>query len=373
MNTLDYANKLEFEQFVQYMKEHIFDKDAECAASVNVRINEVKKNNGILLTGLTFVRENENISPTIYLEGFYREYKEGKSLEVCTRELYDSYICSRPYEMIDIGFFEDFDSVKENLYPRVINTEMNRHMLDEMPHFEYGDLSIGFFVDYDNPDKEIKGSIRILNEHLDRWEITPRELLDAAMENDRNKKNYEIKPMISILSDMFDEEVSDLFFEGMRGDHAMYVLKGEKGYYDATSMIYPDIFEEHAQYINDSFYVLPSSLHELILVSAQSELCHGLKHFKEMVKEINDTEVAREEVLSYNVYFYDQEEKALFRTDTGEKMQIVDNTPVIKMLINSKDLEPKKDSIKEKMEGYKAVVKTTEPVQKNGSKNMIRE
>lgn len=359
MSTLDLKNNLEFEEFVQHMQEHVFDTEPDCAQNTEVRIEHVKKNNGIVLTGLTFKREDENIAPTIYLENIYEDYQNGKSLHFCIEELKDMYLRNRTIPGIEMNFFNDFSIVKDKIHPRVINTDMNQHMMDEMPHFEYGDLSIGFFVDISEPNLHLNGSIRVKNEHLAGWEITPKELLEAAILNDREKREYEIKPMVSVLSDMLDEDLEDLLFEGMREESGMYVFKNDIGSFGAVGMIYQDLLDEHAQYINGSFYVLPSSVHELILVSAESKLCSGVENFRNMVQEINSSELATEEVLSNNVYFYDKEAKALYRTDTGEKMIIVDNSPVIKLVVEPKDLEPKKESIKDKMAGYKEVVRNS--------------
>ena len=379
MNTLDLGNKLELEEFCQYMKEHFFDDDPALADKALIRIDHVNKNNGVVLTGITIMMEDENIAPTIYLNDMHNDYKDGKSLHNCLDRLRYDYRTNRIEESINISFFEDFSTVKGMLHPRIINTAMNQNMLEEMPHFEYGDLTIGFYADVKADTLGARGSIRVLNAHLAMWEVTPKELLEAAIENEMNGMSYEIKTMEQIIGDMVGEEVSDLFMEGVRGDRGMYVLKknGSDEHFGATGMIYPDLLEEHAKNINDSFYIIPSSLHELILISANSRICPGVSEMREMVKEVNETQVDREDILAENIYFYDKEARALYRTDTGDVMHIVDNTPVIKLVVNPKDLAPKKESIKEKMEGYKAVVKNTEPSAKKTApdhkKDSVRE
>ena len=62
--------------------------------------------------------------------------------------------------------------------------------------------------------------------------------------------------------------------------------------------------------INDNFFVIPSSIHELILIPESFGM--NRQQLEAMVKEINETEVAREEVLSDTVYYYDREKECIF-------------------------------------------------------------
>ena len=64
------------------------------------------------------------------------------------------------------------------------------------------------------------------------------------------------------------------------------------------------------QYLKDDFYVLPSSVHEVIIVTA-AEAPEGSAGLSDMVSEINKTQVDAEEVLSDHVYYYDRDKKKL--------------------------------------------------------------
>lgn len=153
----------------------------------------------------------------------------------------------------------------------------------------------------------------------------------------------------------------------------MFVVTNESKIHGASAMLRADLLEEHANMVDSSFYVLPSSIHELIFVHGHG----GPDDVREMVCEINDEQLDLSEVLAYNAYFYDKDEKLLYRLDTKEPMHIVNNMPYFKLILDSKDLEiPKRESIKEKMEGYKAIVKNTEPAKKNTpdmKKDTVRE
>jgi hypothetical protein len=67
-----------------------------------------------------------------------------------------------------------------------------------------------------------------------------------------------------------------------------------------------DFLGNVAEELESDFYILPSSLHEIILVLEQDAPAKEL--LKEMVEDVNQCQVSEEEFLSDNVYFYSREE-----------------------------------------------------------------
>ena len=62
--------------------------------------------------------------------------------------------------------------------------------------------------------------------------------------------------------------------------------------------------------IGENFYILPSSIHEVIIIAeSQSPSKDDLQ---DMVRDINETQVDAEELLSDTIYYYNFKEKALF-------------------------------------------------------------
>jgi hypothetical protein len=102
----------------------------------------------------------------------------------------------------------------------------------------------------------------------------------------------------------------------------MYVLTTESGTLGASALYYPDVKEKAAEVIGCSYYVLPSSTHEVILVPDaagidEKELCS-------MVKQANRTVVEPKDVLSDNVYHFDKDTKELSKvSDDRERDSIV--------------------------------------------------
>ena len=65
---------------------------------------------------------------------------------------------------------------------------------------------------------------------------------------------------------------------------------------------------EFAQQKGD-FYILPSSIHEAIFIPASENV--DAEELKTMVREVNETQVPKEDFLSNEVYFYNAKEDEL--------------------------------------------------------------
>ena len=85
-------------------------------------------------------------------------------------------------------------------------------------------------------------------------------------------------------------------------DIPLYVLSNHMGRNGAIAMVYEGMLKDFATVLDHDLIILPSSIHEVLLVPYEEELC--MEELKEMVRHINRTEVAEEEVLSDNVYIY---------------------------------------------------------------------
>jgi hypothetical protein len=89
----------------------------------------------------------------------------------------------------------------------------------------------------------------------------------------------------------------------------MYILSNHKGINGATCLLYENVLYEFAQLIQSDFYILPSSIHEIILVPYDKTI--SKETLADMVKDVNRTQVARDEVLSDRVYFFSRKNNAI--------------------------------------------------------------
>ena len=103
------------------------------------------------------------------------------------------------------------------------------------------------------------------------------------------------------------EEVFPVEWEGER--EILYVLSNRLRSFGAAAVLYEERLEMIGEVLGENYYVLPSSVHEVIIIPESD--APGQKKLSEIVTEINETQVDDEEVLSNNAYYYDREKREL--------------------------------------------------------------
>ena len=94
----------------------------------------------------------------------------------------------------------------------------------------------------------------------------------------------------------------------------MYVLTNKDSNYGASQILLHENLDEIAERLGESrMYVIPSSVHEVIVIPVTGE-CIDIAN---MIREVNDTVVSREDILSYNLYLYDADDKMIRIASTG--------------------------------------------------------
>lgn len=270
---------------------------------VKVAVHEVRKNNGVTLTGLTVVKRDCNISPTLYLEPYYEEYKAGTTMENICREIMDTYEKHSVKCGFDITMVTDFNRVKDNVCFKVVNAERNKELLATVPHKQMLDLAVIFFIEV-LQDKAGSGTITIQNHFMDMWDgVDTDTLYRLALANTQRKYRGRICSMFTVMSEMLDEEYAEEFFELIVDDDVpMYVASNVQKLLGAGVVLYDNLLRTFAERIGGDFYILPSSTHEVLFVPASVGM--DVEYLRQMVRDVNATEVSEQEFLSNNVYYY---------------------------------------------------------------------
>ena len=66
---------MNYEDFLSYVQEAIVER---VDPSAKVELHKVMKNNNMELDGISIMKPNNNISPTLYLNDYYEAYVEGQ-------------------------------------------------------------------------------------------------------------------------------------------------------------------------------------------------------------------------------------------------------------------------------------------------------
>ena len=101
-------------------------------------------------------------------------------------------------------------------------------------------------------------------------------------------------------------------------DPTIMVITNDHKYLAATAMLYPDVFESIAKQLDSDLVILPSSVHDLIVLADEDEFDSDM--LLRMVDDVNCHNVSRTEILSFNVYGYKKGDmEVTYYTDLVEK------------------------------------------------------
>lgn len=275
-----------------------------------VTVQEVKKNNGLVLTGLTILKKDCNIAPTIYLNQVFEQYQEGRTMESSCREIIGIYEEHKVHTDFDVSCVTDFAKVQNRICYKLVNAEKNEELLADAPHVMLEDLAVIFYILVSN-DSEGMGTITIRNNMLSFWDVDAKTLYELAIINTQRLFRGSVKSMASvmteILSHRLDEESAQEFYDMMVGEDdmiPMYVCTNTAKLNGAGVILYQGLLQEFADRVGSDFYILPSSIHETLLIPANGDM--DVEYLRDMVRTVNCTEVAPEEILSDNVYYYNR-------------------------------------------------------------------
>ena len=299
--------KLSYDEFQGVLTEKVQRKLDE---KIEVKVNDVTKNNGVILKGMSFHTNGEGISPTIYLESYYEAYLNGMEWADIVDRIVDIFRVGSREKFFDIHDFLDYEKAKERIVYKLVNAEKNSELLKQVPHRDVLDMAVVYYYLLDNDELE-NATILIYNNHLENWGITLKELDLVAKKNTPKLLKSELKSITEVLAQLLKSRGIEEDFELEESDEefGMYVLSNECKIFGAAAVLYKNVLKDFAGKLEKDLYILPSSVHEVILVPVKEGITWEV--LQDMVKEVNQTQVEDVEVLSDTVYCYLREKDKL--------------------------------------------------------------
>jgi hypothetical protein len=331
---------MSYESFIKEVRKKLEDIINQKLDDGVVVVRNVLKNNNVRMKAVSILRKEESTTPTIYLNNYYLDYKRGRTVENICYEIFEMYLGSVNEFKSDINLNDivEFEKIKNIVYYKIVNYEMNKEQLSNIPHFKFQDLALVFFIMISR-NASGQATALIDNTHIEGWNITPEYLRDIAFKNTWEQFPPVIKNMEDIVSEMilkdivgdeewveeYDDEYNDddcisedtqygeytygeltgIIKEEVENlkvnDFNMYVLTNNIRFYGATCITYPNVIKEFADEHNSDVVIIPSSIHEVILIP-KSDLC--MDSIDEMIENVNRQELDKVDVLSNHRYVY---------------------------------------------------------------------
>lgn len=286
-------------------------KEEYAGTGWDVEYDILLKNNDISKYAVVFSPPGEdNITPTIYIEDYYEDYiAQKKTMSEIVEEirLLAAEVQKQLPDYKELAF--DFESCKPNIFFRLVSQERNKKILQECPFLPFLDLAITFHVVCRHTIRGVE-TMNVTNMLMNYWQVGTQELMQLAQVNTPRLFPVQLDSLEKMLVRCLTREVES--GAEREGDHdslihsPLLILTNTKGTYGASVIVYPDLMKKLSDQYNTSFYLIPSSVHEVLLLPEDSK--DAMEGISLMVSQVNLDYVRDEDVLSDHAYFYDRKE-----------------------------------------------------------------
>ena len=298
-------------KFIELITSNILEYLPEEYRDSRVEVIERTKNNDTLLHGLIIhsgEKKDMEAAPIFYLEPYLKAYQFGeKDMEDVMHELAKDYLqVVRNMPQFDLPEMTR-EGVSDKIYVKLVNTRSNQERLRDLVSLPVeGGFSLTAYIDMDTPKKD--AMIQITKDLASRMDYDERELIQTAIRNTVNAHPAELVEMRKVMMDMSGlrrlQPGDNLLQDNCSPveDMTMLILTNSDKFFGATALFYPEVQARIADVTGGSYYILPSSVHELIVLPDNGTFDE--RELARMVQSVNSCEVSPEEQLGNKVLFY---------------------------------------------------------------------
>ena len=304
-------SRMNFQEFVDKVKEAIRDALPESFRDAQVSVEPFRKLNTSYL-GLQVKKEGQTVVPNINLDAHFREYQEtGKPFADVLTAIAEQVQLAPPMET---EWLKDYSQVKEKLFIRVSDAKENEAFLRMAPHKEVDGLAISYHIAFEGLHG-VEASTPVTYKMMEMFGVTEEQLHADALESTQRLYPVQYTSMAEVMKKMMgiDADMDPDMMPATEGPQLM-VLTNMQGIHGAATLFYPGQLEAIAQQMGSDFFVLPSSVHETLILPDDGTAEPDSLQF--MVREINQSTVAPEDRLSDFVYHYDSKDHVLEKAET---------------------------------------------------------
>lgn len=301
---------LSYESFKKRVMKEFLDYMPERYSGCELELRQVPKVN-MCLTGVVLKPKGfkgSYCSPTFYMESMYDQYLNCDSFEkvMANQAIYlEESLKFLPEDILNI----DLASLKDKIVFQVVNTRENKAMIDLCPHRDFLDLTIVYRVIINVDSTGVSGFL-ITNDIAEADGLSEKLLYRLAKKNTKKLfpfKSERIEETMGRLMRKWgadDKEVDESFpdLDTIPANERVYVVSNDYEFFGANALLYKEVIGKVVDSIGTDCYVLPSSVHDLVILSTET--------FKEsaklidLVKQTNMEHVRASERLSDSIYRY---------------------------------------------------------------------
>ncbi|HCR67591.1 MAG TPA: hypothetical protein DIV43_00355 [Erysipelotrichaceae bacterium] len=224
------------------LEKDYFRKDA----GWHIDIKDTKKNNGVVLSTIIVGNKNQKVAPVFYIDGYS---ENGYTEEAAAQSIYENYQknigeTTRMNDNELIHKLSQFSNVKNNICYKIVNTQANKKLFSNAPHFPItDDLSVMYYLQI-----ERGAPATITNQMLDIWGIDKNDavnkLWDYAYKNTMEQNTPEFFNIAEKLYPYMDKDDFDT---------SLYVLSNKDRTFGVSLLLYDntDILKDCLNKVKD--------------------------------------------------------------------------------------------------------------------------
>ena len=250
---------------------------------------------------------------TVYAEHMYMDYLQSNSIE----SLVNDYIFRMGEEekrLDAIRGIDIMDANIEDIIPALVSRERNSLLLAQVWHVPFENLEVIF--KWNVPGLPL--SVNLPPLYFEQKNIKPQELLEQLVNSEAFKEQIQVLNVWDVVP--FEVNVDEVEKETQIPE--MLRISNKETFWGSGSILNKDAMAEAADLLGGNVYVLPSSIHECLLVKRDEKRFH---EFSQLVQDMNRTPMIEEEgnFLSDEVYEFDRNTRELkIATDPQKKKGI---------------------------------------------------
>ena len=300
---------MEFEAFkntiMDLVSKEVEDRGLE---GISMKLTTVESPDGMTDRLMVSV-DDSKMSMAFRLKEIYQSVEDGEDIDhavfkmVNTIEDNISFVKEKEQDVK--SFISDYEKVKDNTYLRLIPGDSP--ILKSTPHRMIEDMALVVNVHLDSfSDEHGKSCVVVTKPLMEMYGIDEAQLFADAEKNSLANEPMVFKPLLDMVKDLINsEDIPNPEDVGI----VTYIATNQSGFQGAAVAGYPDFCEKAAEAIGGSFYMLPSSVHEFILI--KDDGTPKAKDLNRMIKNVNETVLEPRDVLSAQCYHYDAKAKVL--------------------------------------------------------------
>ena len=295
-----------YDEFKTAIMEAVEDKIKEQdIEGVSIRNDEIMAADG-MTDRLIVSMEGSNISMAFRFQEIYDGYNG--DIDAQAESLVDNIKLNLQVKEKEDGvkdFITNYEKAKDHMLLRLIPGDSPA--LAETPHEMIEDMALVVSLQLESfSDENGRACCMVTDSLMNMYGVSKEELFEVARANSLEQEPVKISPMGSVIANMLREE--DFSMPGDMGEVA-FIATNTSGFHGAAVLGYPDFAEKAAEEIGGSFYLIPSSVHEFILIKDDGRC--GAKNFNSMIKDVNETILSPRDRLSEQCYHYNAKTKTL--------------------------------------------------------------